>query len=76
MDAVLGVWCTRYMAYLVYAVLGVCCARCMHTRCQLMIMTWRDREDYLSLCSTMIVKLWTRKREMGDEDGYDVEHTS
>jgi len=27
--AVLGVYCTRCMLYLVYAVLGVCCTRCM-----------------------------------------------
>jgi len=32
------------MLYLVYAVLGVCC-----TRCQLMNMTWRDREGWLNL---------------------------
>jgi len=39
-----------WMLYSVYAVLGVCCTRCMLvlgvccTRCQLMIVTWRDRE--------------------------------
>jgi len=47
--------CTRYMLYLVYAVLGVCCTWCMLylvyavkgvccPSCQLIIMTWRDRE--------------------------------
>ena len=28
-DAVLGIFCTRCMLYLVYAVLGVCCTWCM-----------------------------------------------
>jgi len=35
--------CTQCMLYSVYAVLGVCC-----TRCQLMIMPWRDREGWLN----------------------------
>jgi len=34
--------CTRCMLYGVFAVLGVC-----FTRCQLMIMTWWDREGWL-----------------------------
>ena len=34
---------TRCMQYSGYAVHGVCC-----TRCQLMIMTWRDREGWLT----------------------------
>jgi len=28
------------------------------------------------MCSAMIVELWTRKREMGDEDENDGEDTS
>ena len=28
------------------------------------------------MCSAMIVQLWTRKREMGDEDENNVEDTS
>ena len=48
------------------AVLGVC-----YTRCQLMIMTRRDRKDDLTLWSAMIVQLWMRKTEMGDEDEND-----
>jgi len=56
MYAVLGC-----MLYSVYAVLGLCC-----TQCQLMIMTWREIDrDYLTLCSAMMVELWTRKRDMG-----------
>jgi len=34
-----------------------------------------ERDD-LTLCSAMMVELWTRKREMGDEDENDVEDTS
>jgi len=57
---------TNKLGWMLY--FGVCC-----TRCQLMIMTWRDRErDDLTLCSAMMVELWTRKREMGDEDENDV----
>jgi len=41
--AVLGVCCTRCMLYSVHTVLCVCC-----TRCQLMIMAWRDREGWLN----------------------------
>ena len=40
-NTVLGVCCSRCMQYSVYAVLGVCC-----TRCQLLIMAWRDREEW------------------------------
>ena len=29
----------------------------------------------LTLCSAMMVELWTRKREMGDEDENDVDDT-
>jgi len=32
--------------------------------------------DDLTLCSAMIVELWTRKGEMGDEDENDVENMS
>jgi hypothetical protein len=34
-----------------------------------------ERDD-LTLCSAMMVQLWTRKREMGGEDENDVEDTS
>jgi hypothetical protein len=34
-----------------------------------------ERDD-LTLCSAMMVELWTRKREMGDENEDDVEDTS
>jgi len=42
-QTILDGWCTRCMLYSVYAVLGVC-----NTRCPLMIMTWRDREEWLN----------------------------
>jgi len=64
--AVLGVCCTQYMLYLVYAVLDV---------------NWWsglggiERDDSI-LCSAMMVELWTRTREMGDEDENDVEAMS
>ena len=32
--------------------------------------------DDLTLCSAMMVELWTRKREKGDEDDNDVVDTS
>jgi len=53
--AVLGVCCTRCMLYSVYAVLGV------------NSWSWHgeiERDD-LTLCSAMMVELWTRKGEMG-----------
>jgi len=34
-----------------------------------------ERDD-LTLCSAMRVELWTRKREMGDDDENDMEDTS
>jgi len=34
-----------------------------------------ERDD-LTLCYLMMVELWTRKREMGDEDENNVENTS
>ena len=66
MDAVLGVYCTRYMLYSMYAVLGVNILSC-HGEI--------ERDD-LTLYSAMIVELWTRKREIGDEDENVVEDTS
>jgi len=51
-----------WMLYSVYAVLSV------------NSWSWHgeiERDD-LTLCSAMIVELWTRKREMGDEDEHDV----
>jgi len=33
-------------------------------------------KDDLTLCSAMMVELWTRKREMGDEDENDGEDMS
>jgi len=54
------------MLYSVYAVLGV--------------NSWSRHEeierDDLTLCSAIMVELWTRKREMWDEDENDVEETS
>jgi hypothetical protein len=61
-----GVCCTRYMLYSVYAALGVNSSS-----------AHGDIVRYaLTLCSAMIIKLWTRKREMGDEDEYNMEDTS
>jgi len=63
--AVLGVCCTQCMLYSEYAVLGVCCTRCM-----LYSVSTHDHDmeeierDELTLCSAMMVELWTRKREM------------
>jgi len=34
-----------------------------------------ERDDF-TLCSAMMVELWTRNREMGDEDEKDVEDMS
>jgi hypothetical protein len=34
-----------------------------------------ERDD-LTLCSVMLVGLWTRRREMGDEDENEVEDPS
>ena len=54
------------MLYSVYAVLGVCLYS-VSTHDHGM-----EREtDDLTLCSAMMVELWTRKREMGDEDEND-----
>jgi hypothetical protein len=35
----------------------------------------KERDD-LKWCSAMMVELWTRKREMGNEDENDMENTS
>jgi len=58
--------CTQCMLYSVYAILGV--------------NSWSrhgeiERDD-LTLCSAMMVEMWMRKREMGDEDENNVEHKS
>jgi len=50
------------MRYSVYAVLGVNSWSCHGEK---------ERDD-LTLCSAMMVELWTRKREMGDEDENDI----
>ena len=70
--AVLGVCCTHCMLYSVYAVLGVCCSRHQLSR------SWNaetERDD-LTCCSEMMVGLWTRKRDMEDDDENDVLDTS
>jgi len=55
--------CTRCMLYSVNAILGANSSS-WHGE------IWRDD---LSLCSAMIVELWTIEREMGDEDENDKE---
>ena len=54
------------MLYLVNAVLGV------------NSLSWNGEieRDNLTLCSAMMVEWWTRKKEMWDEDGNNVEDTS
>jgi len=54
------------MLYSVYAVLGVNSRSC-HGEI--------ERDDF-TLCSAMMVELWTRKREMGEEDESDMEDMS
>jgi len=68
---VFSVCCTRCMLYSVYAVLGVCC-----TRCQLMIIRWRDREEWLNFvfCDDGIVV--DENARDGDEDVNNVEKMS
>jgi len=61
--AILGVYCTRCMLYSVYAVLGVN-SRSSHVEI--------ERDDW-GLCSAIIVELWTRKKQMGNEDENDME---
>jgi len=65
-QSILGGCCIRCMLYSVYAVFGVNSWSC-HGEI--------ERDD-LTLCSAMMVELWMRKREMGDEDGNDMEDTS
>ena len=59
-NAVLGACCARCMLYLVYAVYGLSC-----TQCLLRIREWRDSEGGLNFvfCDD------GREREMGDQDG-------
>jgi len=80
--AVLGVCCTPCMLYSVYAELGVCCTRCMlySVNAVLGVNLWSghgdiERDD-LPLGSGMMVELWTRQGEMGDDDGNHVENLS
>jgi len=63
---ILGGCCTRCGLYSVYAVLGVNSWSC-HGEIE---------RDHLTLCSAMMVELWTRKREMGEEDENDMEDMS
>jgi hypothetical protein len=79
--AVLGLCSTRCMLCSLYAVLSAYCIRCMvySAYAVLTVNSWSshreiDRDD-LTLGSAMMVQLWTRKREMGDEDENDVEDT-
>jgi len=62
-QTILGGCCTRCMLHMVYAILGA--------------NTWswhgQIESNDLTLCSAMIVELWTRKRGMGDEDENDME---
>jgi len=58
--------CTQCMLYSVYAVLGVNSWSCQG----------EIERDELTLCSAMMVEMWMRKREMGDEDENNVEDTS
>ena len=51
------------MLYSVYAVLGECC-----TRCQLMIMTWRDREGLLTFVFCDDSRVVDEKERDGDAD--------
>jgi len=57
---IMGGCCTRWMLYLVYAVLGVCC-----TLCQLMIIAWRDTDEWLSFYSAIMVVLRTSRWDGG-----------
>jgi hypothetical protein len=77
--AVLGVCCSRCMLYSVYDVLGVCCTRCMlylmYAVLDVNSRSWHGEieMDDFTLCSAMMVELWMRKREMGDENENDVD---
>jgi len=63
-----------WMLYSVYAILGVCSSQCM----QYSVSTHDNgmERDDLPLWSAMMVELWTRKREMRDENENDMEDTS
>jgi len=64
--AVLGVCCTRCTLSSVYAVLGVSCTRCMpYTLLRHDQRHGEMERDDLTLCSAIIVELWTRKRDRG-----------
>jgi len=54
------------MLYSVYAALGV------NSRSS----DGEIERDDVTLCSAMMVELWTGKREMKDQDGNDVQDTS
>ena len=63
-----------WMLNSVYAILGVCCTRCMLYSVSTHDHNMEEKErDDLTVYSAMIVELWTRKRELGDEDENDVE---
>jgi len=65
------------MLYSVYAVLGVLLYS-VYTVLGVNSWSWQGEieRDNISLCSAMMVELWTRKREMGDEDENEVEDMS
>ena len=60
--------CTRWMLYSVYAVLGV-----YYTWCQLMIMTWRDREGWLNFVFSDDSRVVDKKERDENQDENDVE---
>jgi len=69
------------MLYSVYAVLSVCCTRCTLNSVYAVLGVNSlsghgeiEKEDS-TLCSAVMVELWTRKRAMGEEDENDVEGT-
>jgi len=67
------------MLYSVHAVFGVCFTPCMLYSVYPILgansWSWHGeiQRDDLTLYHAMMVELWTREREMGDEDEYDVE---
>ena len=69
MDTVLSVCWTRCTLYLVYAILSVCCTWCTLylVYAVLGVHSWSWHTEiqcnYLTLCSVMMVELWTRKRD-------------
>jgi len=62
-QSIIGGCCSQCMLYSVYRILGA--------------NSWsrhgETQRDDLTLCSAIIVELWTRKREMGYQDENDVE---